>query len=74
MQIDNDQKYQELKKEISEYLSLPSTQSKLSESKDKDQAIFYLKKHLLQLLKVDIDSIHKVLEELIPSDPDRRKK
>ena len=74
MQIDNDQKYQELKKEISEYLSLPSTQSKLSESKDKDQDIFYLTKHLLQLLKVDIDSIHKALDELIPSDPDRSNK
>jgi hypothetical protein len=74
MQIDNDQKYQELKKEISEYLSLPSTQNKLSECKDRNQAIFYLKKHLLQLLRVDIDSIHKALDELIPSDPDRRKK
>ena len=74
MQIDNDKKYQELKKEILEYLSLPSTQIKLSEYKDKNQAIFNLKKHLLQLLKVDIDSIHKALDELIPPDPDGSKK
>ena len=67
---DNDQKYQDLKKEISEFLSLASTQKKLSEYRDKNQARSHLKKHLLLLLRADINSIQKALDELMIPDND----